>query len=184
MATMQTTLEAMQAGILERKNVAGLTPVAGELGGPPRVVPIAGPIPADFPFDMPLDAARMALIEVRRGTTMIEEGCLAVETALGLVPGGSSVVAATKAEVKAAAERTKEANSQALFEADFARKAAAAQAEAFEAPESPFNSLPHEVPKPQTLPVWVCPTHKKSNAKTSPKGRRFMVCPTCDEFER
>jgi hypothetical protein len=32
--------------------------------------------------------------------------------------------------------------------------------------------------------AWVCPEHGKSTWKTSPKGRRYLACPDCDEFER
>lgn len=232
----QGALDAMVAGVLARKAQASvkLTPVGAErpvaisrtdltaaIGSLPAAT-LPGILPADFPWDQPLQNITSVLLAIRRGMAFLEEGCVAIETAAGLRVGGPTV-AVSVSQARADAVKAKEVESQARFEAQapvvvhatesedgggfeteledftaaYARKAADAQRQAFETVnglldgsvpavvvrESPFNSLPHEAP-PQTLPVWACPTHKQSELKTSPRGRQYMACPKCLEFER
>ena len=200
-AGTQGVLDAMTAGILFNKSraAAGLTPVGAER---PRVGqratevdmrvdvnPLAGPIPADFPWDMPMESVRGALREIRRQLVFLEQGCVAIEKALDKREGGEAPlvgaaererakVTATETSADAAAtafreqklaEIVEELDEVEDFTEAFARKSADAQAQAF---------------APVVGAGWVCPTHGDADIKTSPKGRKFRACPKCAEFER
>jgi hypothetical protein len=176
----QGVLDAMTAGILQNKSraAAGLTPVGAE-----RMTPLAGPIPADFPWDMPMESVRGALREIRRQLVFLEQGCVAIEHALDMREGGEAPLTGAK-ELKRAEVTANEASADAAaavyragtiaeldeaveedFTEAFARKSADAQAQAFTS-------------------GWRCPTHDQAVEKTSPKGRHFLACPKCADFER
>jgi hypothetical protein len=198
----QGALDAMVAGVLARKAQAGtkLTPVGAErfrvTAVTPeeiKLAPLAGPIPADFPWDMPLQNISAALLSIRRQLTILEEGCCAIEKAAGLQEGGPTV-AVSKEQARLDAVKAKEVESEARFraqapardpeklelddEADFteafARKAADAQEQAF---------APVAVGA-ETQTLWTCSVHGKAEEKVSPKGRHYLACPSCLEFER
>jgi len=193
----QGVLDAMTKGIMDSKAQANvrLTPVGAEREAEVAIdtrplldSPIAGPIPADFPWDYPLQNITSTLLKIRQQLNFLEEGCRAIEKAAGLREGGPTIPVSV-AQARLDAVKSKEAESEARFQAQqapardlekpelgeeegfteaFARKAADAQAQAFT--------------KPHTL--WTCSTHGLAEEKVSPKGRHYLACPKCTEFER
>src|SRR5664279_3092429 len=89
----------MTAGIMANKSraAAGLTPVGAERfrvtgvsADEVRLAPLAGPIPADFPWDMPMENVRGALRIMRQQMAFMEQGCVAIEHALDMREGGEA----------------------------------------------------------------------------------------------
>ena len=195
-AATQSVLDAMVAGVMARKSApSGLSPVgtergsatAGSLTLPPRAeMSLAGPIPADFPWDMPLQNITSVIGEIRRQIAFLESGLVAIERAAMLREGGP-LAAVSKSQGKVNAVVDKEAASQAAFDADLAAKTARAQAEVYEPSRAPLTNAEKAAYAALTDPdisTWLCPTHKKAKPHVSPRGRHFMACPTCDLFEK
>jgi len=185
MSDTQSVLDAMTAGILDRKankaQSVGLTPVAGEAAPKPPLCDIS--TPAEFPFDRP-DLIQKALADAREQVVFVLDGIDRIIAAFGANPYRTDTVMApdTKAAEREADERARAyaaanppdrgPNEPVDFSADYAAKQAAAQAAVFTSGSA--------------APGWVCPVHGKSSTQEtlSKKGRKYRICTKCPEFER
>jgi hypothetical protein len=157
----QNVLDQMTAAITQRKQekASPLTPVEGERKGP-----LAGPVPANFPYDYPDQEVRKAVEELRRQARIINEAADAVEQALrGDAPPATIVH-------KGGREYAPANETPAPEVAD-----ANGPAQASDSPE----------PAPGE---WRCSQHGYNNIKqlTSRRGRTYWACTAkgCEEFQK
>lgn len=193
-AVTQSVLDAMTAGILDRKAgksvKAGLTPVKGEQQA-------STPAPLDrnpasvggdvFPYDGGLiEQVAHVHRQVRMNLATMEEAMRSIERACGLPEGGA--VVETKAS---SAERERLEQQAREREADErVRKQREMEAPVEEPFPDRYKRLQEEAQSSafagSAAPGWACPTHGASavEQKTSRKGRTYRVCSKCPEFEK
>jgi hypothetical protein len=208
-------LDDMTKGITDRKAKAAgpkLTPVGTEAS--PTKPSITSDLPGAFMAaeglrDTAIDLRRKAE-DLRRHADFFEQVAAGLDEVSGFASTLQLDAKATAAELKRqeeaegdrkARERAAAAKPEVLPEldvdADIAegfterldRLSKEAQAAVFTSadaePESPFNSLPRELP---SKGGWECPDHGSKDLKTttSRKGRTYAVCVVsgCDNFER
>lgn len=203
-SSTQNVLDMMTAGVMGRKASASatLTPVGSERVAAPAQppTPAAAVTGREFPFDNMREVAEGVVRNIRRELAFLEEGLRSIEREYGLAEGGPAKwsspqqqrddarrEAERKADQlhaehvakggaqKAAAVKAVSGDQDETFAAAFARKQAAAQAAVFSSPDAPTATAP--------AAGWRCPVHGKSISRTSPRGRVFLACPKCAEFE-
>ena len=175
-----SVLAKLTASVMEEKKQAAraLTPVAGEHRPAPRAA-VLPHTKALFPNDIPQEViegkvAELSLIiehltEARDALMRVVEMPIAIE---------ASDPDAVQKEVERAADET--------FAARQDRLAAEAQAAVFSKPAKPAPlTAENSIDADAVVPVsWLCPVHGKAVGKTSSKGRAFIGCPDCNQFQR
>ena len=118
-------------------------------------LPLAGPIEADYPWDMPMDSLANSLSIIRGELKHIEIGLQAIERAASLREGGWTPPV-VRENVKLAAQMTKERESQARY----------------------VDSLQ---PGAKTFVPWSCPRHHAVTRGVV--GGNYCPVPSCSEYE-
>jgi hypothetical protein len=116
--------------------------------------PLAGPVEADYPWDMPMDSLANAISIIRSEMRHIEKGLQAIERA-ALLPEGGWKMPPVKENVILASRIAKEAESQARYEA---------------------SRQPHAAYTP-----WKCRAHHSSVQGVV--GGNYCPVPSCSEYE-
>lgn len=199
-----SVLQDMTKDIMTTKatKASRLTPVAGE--NPMTVQEVAKVIPNDLPdrfmSSEELGVAAASLREHAATLIGVADSIDAlIESSARRTPTVDPKVA--KAEAKKAAEKAADERAKANkpddgseeFKERLDRLSAEAQAAVFKSAddtkkESPFNSLPREVPKAEPQPAgWECPTHGDLSLTTVKprKGEPYLMCGIgdCEEFQ-
>jgi hypothetical protein len=168
-----SVLDQMTRDIKTRKDekAAQLTPVGMEVPIPdvPGGTFLAAEAVADIERDLREQAA--VLIAVADGLAKYKPGYLRTEDAAPPVPKALERFEGKDPETAA-------------FDADFAAKAAAAQAATFVGTESLDSDGQETFDDPAD--DWVCPTHGTRALKqlTSSEGRTYMSCRKCEEYQK
>jgi hypothetical protein len=180
-----SVLDQMVAGTGQQKRdkAATLTPVGTEKGGPldPHFgVPRLPEVPEVF---LTQEAIGDIAKDLRRQAGVLLDVADGLDRHLGRE--AHTIIRSSEApspdEVRAAQkELEKAADAAAQFAAQFSAQQAEAQAAVFQpAPEA-------EAASGGSTSGWTCPTHGADflNQLTSRKGRKYLACESCTEFEK
>jgi len=171
-----SVLAKLTASVMEEKKAAArtLTPVAGEAGAPKPALTFPSDMDGAF---MSHESMAQSARDIRRHATSLIviadaiDALSGIDTAEGWRPPKSATE--IKREKEHAADVRAKAVADGLVEgADETESFADRQTRlAAEAQAAVFKG-------------WTCPDHGKAVEKVSGKGRAFLGCPDCNQFER
>jgi len=171
-----SVLAKLTASVMEEKRTASrtLTPVAGE-EKPPLAFP--SDLPGSF---MSHEGMRESAKDIRRHAASLIVIADAIDALSGFdtVEGGR--VGRSAAEIQKEKEREADERVKAKAVADVPEESAQP------APEESFADRQARLSEEAKASFfkWACPDHGKAVRKVSGKGREYIGCPDCNQFER